>query len=148
MSFETSFHWLAPGILAFGEKPGRWRPVNEDLQFLKRESIRSILSLVEVEPQLPNYREAGFMTYHIPVDDFQAPTMAQIQSCMEFLASNSPVYVHCFAGYGRAGTIAAAWLIHNGMSAIDAIRTVRKLRPGAIEVDVQFDALLEYEAAR
>ena len=146
MSFETSFHWLKQDIVAFGEKPGRWRIVDEDLFFLKQQKVRSILSLVEEEPQLENYRGAGFQAHHVSVNDFQAPTMQQIESCMDFIARHSPVYVHCYAGYGRAGTIAAAWLIRNGMNAIDAIRTVRTLRPGAIEVDVQFDALLEYAA--
>ena len=144
MSFETSFKWVNPNILSFGEKPGKWRSVDEDLEFLKTSGVRSILSLVEVEPQLEDYRNAGFDARHVPVDDFHAPTMEQIEECVEYIASHGPIYVHCFAGYGRAGTIAAAWLIRNGMTAIDAIRTIRDLRPGAIEVDAQFDALLEY----
>ena len=146
MSFETSLKWVNSNVLCFGEKPGKWRPVQEDLEFLKSCGVRSILSLVEEEPQLENYRTAGFDAHHVPVDDFQAPTMEQIDDCIEYIAVHGPIYVHCYAGYGRAGTIAAAWLIKNGMSAIDAIRTIRGLRPGAIEVDVQFDALLEYAA--
>lgn len=144
MSFETSFKWVNSNFLSFGEKPGKWRPVKEDLEFLRASGVRSILSLVEQEPQLENYRSAGFDAHHVPVDDFQAPTMEQIDDCVEYIESHAPIYVHCYAGYGRAGTIAAAWLVKNGMSAIDAIRTIRGLRPGAIEVDVQFDALLEY----
>ncbi len=144
MSFETSFKWVNRDVLCFGEKPGKWRPVNEDLAFLKTSGICSILSLVEEEPQLENYRKAGFNAHHVPVNDFHAPTMEQIENCVEYIASHPPIYVHCYAGYGRAGTIAAAWLIKNGMSAMDAIRTIRALRPGSIEVDVQFDALLEY----
>ena len=144
MSFETSFKWVNRNVLSFGEKPGKWRPVEEDLEFLKISGIRSILSLVEEELQLENYRKAGFHAHHVPVDDFHAPTMEQIEDCVKYIASNGPIYVHCYAGYGRAGTIAAAWLIRNGMTAMDAIRTIRNLRPGAIEVDAQFDSLLEY----
>ena len=146
MRFEDSFNWVNLEVLSFGERPGRWRPVEEDLEFLKREKVRSILSLVEVEPLLPSYRNAGFHVHHVPVDDFDAPTMEQIESCMEFVSRHTPIYVHCFAGYGRSGTIAAAWLIRNGTTAIEAIRTIRRLRPGAIEADAQFDALLEYAA--
>jgi atypical dual specificity phosphatase len=146
MNFETSLKWVSSKVLCFGEKPGKWRSVQEDLEFLKTSGVRSILSLVEEEPQLENYRSAGFDAHHVPVDDFHAPTMEQIEDCIEYIDAHGPIYVHCYAGYGRAGTIAAAWLIKNGMSAIDAIRTIRNLRPGAIEVDVQFDALLEYAA--
>jgi atypical dual specificity phosphatase len=81
------------------------------------------------------------------VDDYSAPTMDQISNCIHYISEQAPVYVHCYAGYGRAGTIAAAWLIKNGMSAVEAVRTIRKLRPGAIEVDDQFDALLKFGAS-
>jgi atypical dual specificity phosphatase len=118
--------------------------LQEDLALLKRMQINGILSLVEREPSLEAYRAAGFQVMHVPVDDYNAPTMEQIGNCMQYISGHAPVYVHCYAGYGRAGTIAAAWLIKNGTSPIEAIRTVRKLRPGAIEVDAQFDALLEY----
>jgi atypical dual specificity phosphatase len=144
MPFEHSFNWVNHGILCFGELPGRWRSVEEDLKFLKDQNIRSILSLVEDEIYLDEYRKAGFHVLHVPVDDFNAPTMEQIDTCVEYIESRGPTYVHCYAGYGRSGTIAAAWLIRNGTSAIEAIRTIRRIRPGAIEVDVQFDALLEY----
>jgi protein-tyrosine phosphatase len=145
LSFETSLNWAKERVLCFGPKPGRWRSIEQDLQLLKSVNVRGILSLVEVEPMLGAYREAGFEVLHVPVDDFNAPTIAQIEQCVEYISTNAPVYVHCYAGYGRAGTIAAAWLIkHDGLPAIDAIRTIRRLRPGAIEVDAQFHALLEY----
>ena len=142
--FETSFNWVKSGLLSFGEKPGRTRALEEDLRFLKKAKIGAILSLVEEEPQLENYKESGFLTLHVPVEDFNAPTMEQIENCVRFINEHPPIYVHCYAGYGRSGTIAAAWLIRQGMSAHEAIRVIRRLRPGAIEVDVQFDALLEY----
>ena len=146
MSFDTSFNWIAPGKVAFGERPGRWRDVQEDLKWLWDQGIRTILSLVEDETWLDDYNKAGFRAHHIPIDDFHAPTMQQIAEGMNQIAEGQPIYVHCRAGYGRAGTMAAAWLIHNGTAPIDAIRIVRRLRPGAVEVDAQFDALLEYAA--
>jgi len=147
MSFDASFKWLTERTVSFGERPGRWRDVQEDLNWLWNEGIRTILSLVEDESWLSEYQRAGFRAHHIPIDDFHAPTIEQIADSMTIIAEGQPIYIHCRAGYGRAGTIAAAWLIHNGTPPIDAIRIVRKLRPGAIEVDAQFDALLEYAAS-
>ena len=146
MSFETSFNWAEQSILCFGEKPGRWRAVEEDLQMLKDAGVKSILSLVEEEPKLDAYRRGGFEILHVPIDDCDAPSPGQFDQCIEFISANAPVYVHCYAGYGRAGTISAAWLIHNGMKALEAIKIIRQIRPGAIEVDIQFDSLLQYEA--
>ena len=146
MSIEQSFHWIHEGEVSFGERPGRWRDIREDLEWLRKQEIRTILSLVEKETWLDVYHEAGFQTFHVPVNDYHAPEMEQIEECMRIIQTNSPIYIHCLAGLGRAGTIAAAWLIFQRTDPIDAIRTIRKLRPGAIEVDEQFDALLEYAA--
>jgi atypical dual specificity phosphatase len=147
MSFEQSINWVSDRILCFGPKPGRWSTLEEDLDHLKTLGVKGILSLVEREPSLKAYEAAGFQALHVPVDDYSAPTMDQISNCIHYISEQAPVYVHCYAGYGRAGTIAAAWLIKNGMSPVEAVRTIRKLRPGAIEVDAQFDALLKFGAS-
>jgi atypical dual specificity phosphatase len=146
MSIENSFHWIQEKQVSFGERPGRWCDVRQDLEWLRAQGIRTILSLVEKETWIDVYQEAGFQTHHVPVNDYHAPEMDQIEECMRFIQADAPIYIHCVAGLGRAGTIAAAWLIYNGNLPIDAIRIIRKMRPGAIEVDEQFDALLEYAA--
>jgi len=46
--------------------------------------------------------------------------------------------VHCAAGIGRTGTILACYLIkYQKYSAIDAIKKVRKERPGSIQSERQ-----------
>ncbi len=56
-----------------------------------------------------------------------------------------PVAVHCIAGLGRTGTILACYLVGQGISAEEAITTIRKWRPGSIEISEQEAVIYEYE---
>ena len=55
------------------------------------------------------------------------------------------VTIHCLAGRGRTGTVLAAYLVHRGMTARDAILKVRDIRPGSLEVPSQENAVMRYE---
>jgi ADP-ribosyl-[dinitrogen reductase] hydrolase len=50
--------------------------------------------------------------------------------------------MHCYAGLGRTGTIAARLLVEHGMRPDVAIAQVRKIRPGSIETLEQEDYVL------
>ena len=74
--------------------------------------------------------DAGFEHKKICVDDFTAPTLDQVDEFVSFVdakhAEGKKVLVHCYAGRGRTGTMLAAFLIHQGMSAAAAIREIRE----------------------
>ncbi|KAK4536729.1 hypothetical protein CDCA_CDCA09G2754 [Cyanidium caldarium] len=62
--------------------------------------------------------------YHIAIEDFQAPTFAQVLSFVDLVneASNRPLYVSCKAGIGRTGTMVACWRIAHGASVDQALK--------------------------
>ena len=52
---------------------------------------------------------------------------------------------HCFWGRGRTGTMLACYLVKDeGISAEDAIKRIRDLRPYSVETYEQEDAVIEY----
>jgi len=71
----------------------------------------------------------------VPVPDLHAPPVpvagALVDEVVDRLAGGAGVVVHCGAGMGRAGTLAAAVLLALGLDLDGALRTVATARPGA-----------------
>jgi len=128
-------------------QPGRDRPLAEDAEFLQSVGVRTVISLTET---LPLFGGGAFRQTHIPIADFAAPTLQQMIDFVEVVSESTgrgePVAVHCAAGLGRSGTMAAVYLVAKGTSADDAIAGVRELRPGSIETGEQENAVRQAEA--
>lgn len=134
---------------------GSWdRDHDLDLDVIEAWNATVVLTLVE-QAELERLQIAGLgdavaarhMEWvHLPIRDRDIPDDAfkaawleageriRDRSCLGF-----NVLVHCMGGLGRAGTIAARLLVELGWTPGDAIREVRKVRPGAIETDDQDD---------
>ena len=150
-SIEPSrgFSWIVPGELAAMPVPGRDRPLDQDAAFLEQQGVRVLVSLTEDPADRGVLASRAIDQRHIPVKDFTAPTLEQM---IEFVAvvegsvaAGKPVGVHCTAGLGRSGTMAAVFLIAEGASAEEAITNVRRLRPGSIETVAHEDAVRRFE---
>lgn len=71
----------------------------------------------------------------IPVRDGQAPTSDEVRRFLAAVRStDGTVFVHCGAGVGRTGTMAAAWLVASGEAgAREALRRNLSVGPPSLE---------------
>lgn len=148
MSRPYFFTWVDEPLLA----ASAWPDTLEQLAWLRAQGVDILITLTE-EP-LPRtwVDSAGLMGVHVPVPDMDIPSVEQIEKVLSVIdkakSSGMGVAVHCLAGKGRTGTILAAYFVHRGLSAREAIEKVRNLRPGSIEVSEQEDAIRAFERAR
>lgn len=128
------FSWVAPGALA-----AMPRPRVAHGPFLAAQRVEFVISLTEERPHW--LVEQAIPGLHLPVADFQPPTLEQqhtfVQAVADQVAAGQRVAVHCTAGLGRSGTLVATWFVAQGASAQDAIGLIRRLRPGSIETAAQ-----------
>jgi protein-tyrosine phosphatase len=91
----------------------------------------------------------GIDWVHHPVRDGQTPTADQVEAFIDTVAgSPGRVYLHCGAGVGRTGAMAAAYLVGTGQSsAAGALRRNLAVGPPSLE-QIHYAATLdagEYE---
>ena len=86
----------------------------------------------------------GLRWFHLPIPDMQAPGeafndawSAHGETILGMLGKGERVVMHCAAGLGRTGMVAAKLLMAFGVSSAHAIDLVRSTRPGSIETDQQ-----------
>lgn len=159
------------GTLGLVHCPGRqgvdgsgqvWRrDLSADLRAIKAWGALTVLTLVgEHElsrlgvPQLPQVvRDHGLAWAHVPIPDFEPPNEASMTAwskhmpgVLSSLARQEKVVVHCAAGLGRTGTVAAMLLVLQGLAGEEAIARVRTARPGTIETRAQEDFVRQFSA--
>lgn len=131
--------------------------LSEDIEALQRAGASAVLTLTEMdeleELEVPGLgaavRAAGMDWYHLPIVDYGAPDANwEIgwyevgRAIRDRVRAGRDVHMHCRAGCGRSGMVAARLMVELGICAADdAIRRVRFARPCAIEREEQEDAV-------
>lgn len=82
----------------------------------------------------------GIDWLHLPICDMMAPDKRFETAWVDLwprldrrFQDGGRVFIHCYAGLGRTGTVASLVLMQYGVSARDAIQQVRAARPGSIQ---------------
>ena len=135
---------------------GSDNPTDTDLAELAADGFTLVVSLLQESEQPPRYdaerlAQLGVRRVNIPVEDFHAPSQAQLADFVDLVESEreaGKILVHCQGGTGRTGTMAAAYWMAKGVPYGDAVAKVRSARPGAVETDEQRAALQAFEAGR
>ena len=92
----------------------------------------------------------GFNWIHCPIRDRstcsdQKRIRTLLQDIKEVLKPSNSVLIHCHAGLGRTGLLAATFLVSMGLPAESAIKTIRETRPGSIETIEQERYVKEWD---
>jgi len=103
-------------------------------------TVVCLVELREVEGHWPAYAEwvranDGGTAVWFPIHDLNAPTVARTLALLDDLDGRlqrgEHLLMHCAAGIGRAGTLAACLLVRLGTPVDDALALVRASRPMA-----------------
>lgn len=145
-----NFAWFDEHGIAGMERPGLFRPLEEDLRFLSERGIGIIISLTVAPLDLTGCERFDFELFHIPIPDGAAPSIPEIECFVNYVnygvRGRKKIVVHCGAGYGRTGTMLACFLVSLGRTADEAIAAVRRRIPDAVENEVQERRVAEYAA--
>ncbi len=154
--------WQAGGLLGMticpGQPPwnsfdsGRARDLDADIAAIRAWGGNVLVSLMESDEmrdfgvdEIPHRaRKLGIQHVHLPIVDMHVPEQDFEQAWRsagpylhQELQRGGKIVLHCYAGLGRTGTIAARMLVESGLTAVEAVSRVRAARPGTIQTRLQ-----------
>lgn len=130
-------YWAETDRLAAGEYPGALDPAEAaaKVQAMRAVGVTSFVDLTE-EHELEPYEPFldGARRVRLPIPDGDTPTFEQMRQILDQidaeLARGEVVYVHCWGGHGRTGTVIGCWLVRHGMDPAAALERLTELRRG------------------
>lgn len=152
---------LCPGKQQNYARSGQWaRDLDLDIQAIKDWDATLVVTLMESHEldffsvsHLSNVVEkAGIRWLHLPIEDrnipdkdFESAWITHGPELIEVINSGEKIVLHCLGGLGRTGTIASRLLLDMGMTAEEAITTVRTARRHTIETAHQEEYVRQLE---
>jgi protein-tyrosine phosphatase len=143
----SSSYWVVPGLLLAGAYPGHPDPDEHHFRVksLVSAGVRTVISLME--PEETDHAGDPFVPYtdlarqlcpeavcvRHPIRDVSVPTKAGMLAILDekdmHTQARTPVYVHCWGGVGRTGTVVGCWLLrHRLAEPSDVLDVLMRLR--------------------
>ena len=136
-------YWVIPGQFAAGEYPGDLHPAEAGarLRGLLAEGVSHFIDLTQDIDLLQPYagvlaeeaRKLGVTAVHEshPIRDMSVPRTPEemtgvLDAIDDALDSGEKVYLHCWGGVGRTGTVVGCWLVRQGMTGDEALDQIRE----------------------
>ena len=144
-------------------KPCSTAALEADLTLLASNGATDIVTLIGEDERkklgvgaLPRLAtERGLSWREFPITDRAVPTAKSrpdfdqlLEELLTGLDAGRRVAIHCQAGLGRTGLLAAGLLVRSGTGPDDAIAHVRSARPGSIETLGQENFIRKIEIRR
>jgi hypothetical protein len=152
-------YWVVPGQFLAGEYVGEVAPdlTAKRLRALIANGIRTFVDLTDEDEVsedariIPPYRsilrriseeDSVQTTYaNIPIEDRGVPSPWTLRCILDVIdrsiADENPVYLHCWAGRGRTGTVVGCYLKRHGLAedkdVIQKLAYLRRATPNAKE---------------
>jgi len=125
-----------------------WPKSRDQVNFLIKQGIDHLITLAS-DKIPPTYAFPDLKWTMIPVEDFTGPAISDIRKFIQAMddarQNGEAVGVHCAEGRGRTGVICACYLIYYyEMEPWDAIRIMRRQRPGSVERKVQEETVVMF----
>ena len=153
-------YWVIPARLLAGEYPGDAEPTRERarLAALLDSGIRTFVDLTDEGETGPGYysslrasteeRGTDFTYIRVPIADRSTPSVWTMRCILDVLdrslADENPVFVHCWAGRGRTGTVVGCFLKRHGHASdgevLTKIADLRRFMPYGKETSPQTEA--------
>ncbi len=140
-------YWVIPGKLLAGEYPGARLPYDpwlaRKLGYLLAQKVSYFVDLTE-QGELAPYDEALWLEagrlgrpveyQRFPIHDFSVPSQARMSELLDkidvALQAGKVIYLHCWGGIGRTGTVVGCFLVRQGLTGKQALARLAELRAG------------------